>query len=346
MKRPILFEDCVLVNNILYFFAEDLNAVCSYEYIPGKLQYLTSIPDEEFICQRLSGNILYYEGKIIIVPMRTKASKVWIYDLKKEQWDYVQIDMGDIKLPYEKIAFAEIVDGQLILVGCYYPGIIIIDLSDNSVTFRKEIFEKSTMLYSLFSCLVCEGLLYIPSPQKNAVYVFDIKKQRGQEIKIGPDNNTYSGIVNVKDNFFLAPFRGNALIKWDGKKDYERVSIPDILINDKEYMFRGVGMYGEKVVVNGLEGKCSFSFVPSSWEKHEILEETYIICKEIDENTFIKQDYQGNVCFFVDGNETVFKIEMEDDEIIRLSKMQGFNLPQIVDENSFFDINLYTKMLS
>ena len=80
----LLAEDCVQVNNFLFFIARDVNFVFCLNLDTGKVDLLDSIPEEDIRSARLGANIAYWNNELIFTPM--KAEKIWIYNLWTREW--------------------------------------------------------------------------------------------------------------------------------------------------------------------------------------------------------------------------------------------------------------------
>jgi hypothetical protein len=341
-EYPILFEDCVVKGDFIYFFSESYNALFSYNYILDKLTYISGIPDECFLQERLIGNILSYESYLILVPMRTVANNVWFFDLMKGSWSNISIELDGVHPPYEKIAYATIYGNNLILVGCYYGGIININLVNKEIIYYKDLFENELKIHSLFGCETIGDKIYIPSPECNKVFEYNINSNDGTWTTVGAQGCSYSGMIWTGKSFWLAPFKGTDLVEWDGKKIYKQVKIPESFYKQSGYLFRGIGKIGEEIYVVGLKGKQSISFKEIDCNDQKIINNSYFIYKKLPDDGYIIQDYMGNVQMLLNSKVYNFSLLIKSDDIVANATANNIDELRETDNS---DLRLFLKII-
>lgn len=343
-EYPLLFEDCVIKGDMLYFFSMNFNALYSYNFVFGKLTFIDRIPDEKYFQGRLIGNVLLYDSKLVLVPMRTTTSKVWLYDLNGNFWSSISIDTKNIKPPYEKIAYATIYEEHLILVGCYYGGIININLNTQEIVYCDKVFDDDLKIHSLFDCERIDDELYIPSPETNKVLKFNMKSNEGKWLSVGDENCSYSGLIWTGSNFWLAPYKGTDIVKWNGDEIYEQFKIPDYYGNKENYLFRGIGKILNKIYIVGLQNIQAFAFEEDNCYNYEVVPNTYVMYKGNKTDDYIVQDYLGKVEMRWNGKLYKFLLTLQPDEI--LAKANGNDIrANMFEENNNLDLELFIKMI-
>lgn len=345
-KYLLRFEDCVICDDFMYCFSSEINALFSYCISKDDLRYLGSIPGEAINSARLVGKILQYKSKLILIPMRSYYDLIWMYDLLNEEWECIEMSFDGIIPPYEKISYAFIKDDSLFMVGCYYPGIIVLDLMNHSINYHKNILDESDRLYSLTCCEVCNDFLYIPSPNKNFVYIFDTTNQKISSKKVGEDGCSFSGILKIEKGFLLAPYKGTDVVFWDGDDTYMMYSLPDQYSQYSGYLFNGIFKYRNSIVINGLNGIDSLEINGTQYDYFDIIENSFLLAKDFKNGISIKQDYLGEIDLCVNGKETRFHIYIHDYQIEEIIKRTKGVRSQIQFEVESFDLDFFLKMLS
>lgn len=293
-KSPMIIEDCVLINDQVYFVDYNIAVLFSMNLYTGEIKCVDRLPDEVIVQVHLVAKILNYKNKLILIPSRTMHNHIWVYDLGKGIWSCQVLEEKGIKAPYEQFAYATIYGNELFIVGCYYPAIICINLDDSKIEYF-EIFKNDLKLHSLGACESVDNQIYIPSPINNMVAVFDMQLKKCTWVSVGKENNSYSGIIMHGDTFWLSPFENTSLVKWDGKNKVIEYELPMELQNLSGCIFNGITSYKDTIWVYGLKGKPTLCFPYDDYKKFKIVEHSYLLCKKIDKNHLILCDYEGNV---------------------------------------------------
>lgn len=291
---PIIIEDCVLIGEQIYFVDYNVTALFSMNIYTGEVKYIDSIPDEMVIQVHLIAKILNYKNKLILIPARAVHYCIWFYDLEKGTWGNQIFEQKGIKAPYEQFAYATIYRNELFIVGCYYPALICINLDNNKAVYF-EMFKNDLEIHALGGCECVDNLLYIPSPTSNEVAIFDMQLRKWVWVSIGEKNNSFSGIIKNGDVFWLSPFKNTSLIRWDGNREVKEYDLPTELQNLGGCIFNGITSHKDNILVYGLKGKPSLLFPCDDYSKVKIIKHSYLMCKDVDKNTFILCDYKGNV---------------------------------------------------
>ena len=204
-EYPLLIADCVIVDDIMYFFTKNYNALYSIDLKTKYRTFLGRIPNEKIFAADLVGKVHYFKNRIWLIPRKMRANKIWIYSIENAKWNFIEIDLGQFENSLEKIAYSFIYNESLVLVGCYYNGIIKIGLETTQVKYYKNFFGNVKDICSLYYCEVDNDNLLIPSPDKNQVIKVDLHSFEYETISIGDKTNTFSGICKCGDEYWLSP---------------------------------------------------------------------------------------------------------------------------------------------
>lgn len=314
-KYPLLIADCVMHEKNMYFFAQNYNALYAMNLKNEDCVLLDRIPNEKFFDENLIEAIHYFKGKLILTPKKMVANKVWIYDIKTNEWNFIDVDFENIETPQEKVAYSTIYYGRLILVGCYYNGIIEIDLNTYELKYHRNIFDSEESIHALFCCKVFENHLLIPSPTKNQIMKVDLDSYNYEIIYLENENCLFSGIVKGDKKFWLSPRKTSPyIIRWNGKDEYVEYQVPDEIKKNGEYIFARAECIDGKVYMTGEKGKKTLVFSDENYNKQEIINNSFTIMKCFDKN-FLLQDYNGNVLCVVNGQKYEFCMKKTTEEL-------------------------------
>lgn len=316
---PLVFTDCVLIEKQIYFVEFHIAALFSMDPYTGKVQYIDRLPNEMIVQVHSISKILNYKNILILIPARTSNMCIWLYDLKRESWNSIPFVDKGIRPPYEQFEYAVIYGKELFVVGCYYPAIICIDLENKKTTYY-EIFENNMQLHSLGSCECIDDQLYIPSPNSNHVVMFNMKLKQHRCFCVGSESNSYSGILKSGQMFWLSPMKNTAMVKWNGMNEVTEYNLPDEFQNESGYIFNGIAVCHNGIFVYGLKNKLSFRFLPDQIESCEIIENSYLLFKQANEDCMITCDYRGNIQVILAGEKKEYICHLSDTEIERFMK--------------------------
>ena len=348
MEKPLLFEDCVLVENKIYFVGYNIAVLFSMDINTGEIEYIDRIPNTMIIQCRSVTRTLFYQNKLFLIPGRTNCNYVWTFDLGNRVWNALEFKNEGIYYPYEKFSYATIYENELFMVGCYYPGIVCIDLNDNNIQYYN-IFPNNMSIHSLEDCILVNGKIYIPDPNGNRVSIFDVNNKELQCVQIGNDNNTYGGITKNGEKFWLAPFKGKSIVQWDGKTDIQEYELPLAYENMNGFIFKGITSHADNVYCMGLKEKKSFKFANNEYQKNDVLDTNYLVYKELNTNTFLLGDYEGNIQIISEAETKKYTMQIAKGDFqsfISMYKSEVSNKVNFVQEEDFFwNINDFISLV-
>lgn len=305
-KYPLLIADCVVVKDNMYFFSQNYNALCSLNIEKKECILLGRIPNEYVFDENLVEAIHYFKNTLILTPKRMTANKVWIYDLTSKKWTFIELDFGNVVAPLEKIAYSVIYNETLVLVGCYYNGIIKIDLNTKKIEYYKDIFDTEEMIHSLFNCEMVKDNLLIPSPNKNQIIKVNLTSYNCETISVASEKCTFVGICKCNEKYWIAPRKKSPyVVLWNGENKYQEYEVPSEIKKNGEYVFAKVGYIGDKIYMSGGRNKKTLVFSSENYNEQQIINNSFVIIKGNGEN-YILQDYRGNVLYVANGKKYEF----------------------------------------
>ncbi|TCL58128.1 hypothetical protein EDD76_107244 [Kineothrix alysoides] len=296
----LIAEDCIQIDRKLLFVARDINIIFSLDMDNGKINLIDSIPEEDFIANRLSAKIVRWEQQLLFVPFNAK--KIWIYRQDIKEWKslvLMPVNNEDISLKmFQAIAYQD----KVFLIGSNYPAIVCVDMEKETLTYFDRIYDclkdKRKELedcYVRCDCVQINDCFYMASALDNKVLKFDMSNCQYFWIEVGSDRNRYSGIAWDGSNFWLAPRQNTAIVKWDGTNKVTEYLLPQEFAAQCMH-FLGVVYDGTKIIMpGGIDGSKTIKFKNGCADKFEILSEQYSFYKRINDGYIVSQTTEGEL---------------------------------------------------
>ncbi len=276
------FEDIVRAGDIYWFFLNRINALCALDIYRGDIRYISTIPGENFIQERLISKIVAWKNILYLIPMRTKKNAVYTYNIEDGNWDAIDIGEPSATQPYEKYGYANLYRNLLIMVGQYIPEVVLINI-DNGDVKRIKICDSNDKLCFHRHCYLIEGKLYLPSAQSNIVYRYDVENNKVEQYSVGNFGNSYVGITYSNNKFWLSPYNKNSFVEWDGYLEYCNHDLPKEYDKYERNIFNGILKLGDTVLFGGLKGRKSFSYNTSQGKIEQVENQSYYMLTDLGE---------------------------------------------------------------
>lgn len=293
----LLAEDCVQVNNFLFFIARDVNFVFCLNLDTGKVDLLDSIPEEDIRSARLGANIAYWNNELIFTPM--KAEKIWIYNLWTREWHGLKRKRTVDSTVENEMFQSVLYENKLFLIGSNYPAIVCLDLIEEDMTYIEEPFlelkEKKELLKDCyFRCdhVQKDNFVYLASCLDNLILKFDMNTFKYAWIKVGVDGNRYSGITWYGKNFWLAPRFNTPIVKWDGGTEVVEIPLPG-KPDAQKYSFIGAVSTPEHVIFPGMAEPNTLIITDEKQTIIEGVQEQYLFFREINSGLIVSMTSDG-----------------------------------------------------
>lgn len=255
-KHKVTSECFAEYNGYLYFASREINLLYRINLKTEELEFVTNLPDENMLEDRLYNGMCIEGDKLLLVPFN--AARVWIYDFLNKSWDYVElIDYMDISLK-GKFAGGELRHNKAYLFGYMFRGILVVDLSTKKVmNLLAEETAADCSFWGQTYALVNEKI-YVSNRVKNEILMIHPETNLYEKISLGNNQNRYVGIIWDSGDFWLLPHHGNVIHKWDGNRIFVDIMIPDFY-NSAECYFNGICPSGKKLLLYSPKGRtCIF----------------------------------------------------------------------------------------
>ncbi len=221
---PLFTENILEVEDGLIFTPSYGNMLCKYNLNDGKSYVVCVFDMEKPDAYKLFNAILEYDNYYYVVPCNAKS----LYCVCKKNYHYEQIAIRNSTSSYN-FGSSFIIDGQLVMLGINYPGIVAYNTDNGTIQYIDEWTKDFIALrgegkaFFRRACLH-SGVLYAPSYDTNLIMEYDFAERKYSFHRL---NGTASGFMNCflengkiwlmsKDKFVL----GNYDIK---NRQYEEV---------------------------------------------------------------------------------------------------------------------------
>lgn len=292
----VFMEDCAVVGDKIYFFSRDWNALCVTSLKTNETKFVSVMPGEKINAKRLCAGIIHYKNKLILIPMT--AEKIWIYNLKNDQWKGLAREYMDGDSHHNEIFKAISYKGDLIFIGSNYPSIIRMNLETNELKYFNEPYTFLAPLKTEDQCyfrtdyFLNENQLLLASCLNNYVLRINLDSFDFEWCEVGERDFCYSGIAWDGKHYWLSPRRGTPIVKWDGKGGTEYINLPDGFdgtINN----FLGVQYDNGKLIFPGMLQNKTIIIDPNNSDNMEICEGRYLFYKCFGDGGVVLQNYNG-----------------------------------------------------
>lgn len=228
-KCPIDFNDAVIWQNKVWFFAIDFNGLYSMDLSNQEIEFRGQVPFEPQSEQHLYSSLVIWENKIYLIP--NIARRMAVYDIVTGNFE--PFDLLDVNK--HQIFYGNCLCGDNLFLFHFFDATILkINLKSKEITVIDEwidkispyLFKRSESNFNYFrKQLVCrEGKIYIPFCYANAVLEIDCENLKSDIHIIGAAEQGYSGICEDGEDLWLAPKQRNgAVVRWNPKTGYKDI---------------------------------------------------------------------------------------------------------------------------
>jgi hypothetical protein len=298
----ILFEDCVRVENDLFFICRDFNAVCKIGIENGKIEFISNVPEENEEAWRLGAKIVYWNKFLFFAPM--SAKKIWKYNLEQDTWIGYERKQLDAWAPHGDMFQAVLFEDKIFFIGCLYPAIIVMDLKSDSMEYVTKPYERKIALAKAKNdcCfrtdyIQIDKYIYMASCIDNTVLKFNMKTYDFEYIEVASEDNMYAGIGFDGEEFYLAPRKKGKGVIWN--PNYEEIRYIDIPFDneDNKAVFGGVVCLKNKVIFPACFSNetVEIQINDNTPQKLLITGKQYTFYKKIDDETIVSLTVNGEI---------------------------------------------------
>lgn len=333
-----------LLNNTIYMTSVEGNFVFKGDINNKDMFLLEKLPEEDVLGENLYGDIVFCEKYLILVPLNAKH--IWKYDLEFKIWKAISLgNDADIKYKF----FGAYVNGnKIIMLGHYYPGILLLNVETDEIVSIKQPFlkfvNKGDGLFNS-NYVIKDGYLLAPIISTNVILKLDTQSEKCEFWSLGHKNNKYSGIIYDGKNLWFVPRRNGKYVVIDKNNTLTEYSLPNEFCDDNIY-FAGGYAINNGIVFAGVNGK---TMRISNVDRHinvQIIPQSYIGYKKISDDIAVFQMSNYQLCLerINENIETdMFHLNMEEVE----KELKTVNVSQLdlVQEKRIFGLHEWISMI-
>lgn len=336
----MLAEDGIITNDKIYVVLSDIPLLCAIDRNTNKVECVGTFYRESLLMRQASRKIVICDNNLIIIPYN--ARNIYVYNLET-------FTMTDVEVPEwdaEKYMYIEalVCDDKVIMIGAFQKNIVEYDIKTKNVTVRNCYFEGYDNPKDLFcrsGYVLEDNCLYIALAVSNTVLKIDIHTWDYKAIKIGSENNRFSGIAYDGKRFWLSPRRGKDVIVWNGVDDFKVVELP-LEMEKQKCNFAGIYYYDNKIWLHGFEGGETVIIDPETECIIKHMDYRYAFFRKDREMGILGQAWDGSIHLFCGEERKIFKLDVDEDELRKAKELFDYSnifpKKKIIQENSIFGL--------
>ncbi|WP_283592926.1 hypothetical protein [Paraclostridium bifermentans] len=368
MENNLCFSDFIKIDKKLWFVHNFLPALFTYDIENQKLEFVKQLPFESGNTVRSYCEIIKYKEKLILIPM--SSSEICVYNIKTKEISTQEIKQAKYCNFMRGITYSN----KLFMIPTAYDAIVEFDMEQEYLKYHSKCITKLKKLTGydggynfMYGVVEMENKLYLSSVQSNYILEFDMDNGKYMIHEVGYKGHTYWDMVFDGKYFWLNPFKGKDIVRWNKETNESKVynSYPEDFNGDSECFLRFID-FDEKIIA---VPKTSNMFI-SIDKKSGKLEQINLDLPEVkNENIFWGSNYYfakkegktklytmsayDNKLMLIDVEKNsceVIGIGNIDNETIRNFMKQGFskhgeNLPYAIRESNIFTLDIFADYL-
>lgn len=337
MKNFFKSETCVKKGNVLYFFLEEVNLLCSFDLVTKESKIISSIPLEKIYEKRICGKLLIWKNQIIILPLNGKM--IYLYNLDNSKWDYIKINESSCP---NKFLEGIVVGDNLYAFGHWYTEIVKVELNNLSIKYFS-LPKPENMIRELIGTQITKfgNNIYLPLCNSDKVIIFDDENDKYIEKVIGCDSKGYTAIQFCDNKFYLASRYGQKIVAWDGEKKGEIVF--ENMECEQDLYFHGIIPRKNCILFPSTHSKEILSINGKNHE-FESIKEDILFCNIIDDGCYAIVDEKGNISIF-DSEDMEYSCIISQKQIIDyFVEIDDKNFQ--INENNIFDLDFLLNYIN
>ena len=286
----LFFEAIAIKNNIAYAADFNENAMFKVDMQTKGCDYICEFEGEALGEKRMFAKAFWIDNLIYFIPAAAKALHIFnVNNQTMERVDLPKVDKKKYSFYNSKNKFIDAIfkDGCLWLIPATYPGIIKMNLTDESMTiFDKWIPENGYFFRA--RPYIEDNFFIIPDGISKLVLKFDMENGHANIFRVGKSNNGVMKFCKRNDDFFFAPRLRGSIVKWNYKtgdiKEYD--IYPDgfivgqivfsncFMIEDKVYFSPADSNFGIVLENDTLKEDDSITWKTKKYNKIQLLFQT------------------------------------------------------------------------
>lgn len=212
------FFDFFLDDNRFIFFHNELNIICEADFETGIIDKIV-FPEsgEDFVGTRYYTDFIEKDKKIYMTPFQAKK----ILCVNSDTLDYHFISF--ITARETNFCRGHINNNVIFFIPTRNNAILQYNLEDQTIHYHKKPINQikhhsmEKGYYSMFASCMVDNELYIAAPTSNYLFIYNVQTEKMKEIYIKCSNQGFWDMVYDGENFWLNPYIGIAIIRWNPK---------------------------------------------------------------------------------------------------------------------------------
>jgi len=257
--QRLLFENMLNDESCLWITELLSNKLYSIDKETRRAALVGAFPGENAFGCRLFTSMAMNNGKLYFAPFAAEA--VAVVDTATHTFERIALDynmVANSQCYHAQMKFYTAVayEQYVYFIPFSFPAIVRYDTISGTVAYYTdwvaglESYAKGSQRYYFRSAAVVGKHIYAASVNTNIVLVFDTESNRSTILTVGPDGNGFSSICYDGRFFWLAPQRGNELVKWDAETNLAVVRcLPTHGSPKPEIEYSGAILHGNRLFV-------------------------------------------------------------------------------------------------
>ena len=314
-------------DHVIWLFSRDINALFKMDIMTKNVEYIDTIQFEPKFGKSLFKEVIKYNNNLFLVP--SASDYIVVYDIINRKQQSYKINRKQNKYGV-KNSNVIVEDKNIYMYPQFYGDPIVImdmvsyklstininyDILDKHLDSKEgTIWGKGVKVDQTYWCpLVCNN------------YIVKISNTEIEIIKINSKNIGHLSMVYDGEYFWLSPFKGDKIIKWNHNND----NISEIEIttdNGEDILYPRIICYNEKVffipvnsnriiIVNAITNEKNELIIGKGvYKSSEILDHCIYLFPIADTDNIIKINLINNLseCFKIKYPDTHMNIRFVD----------------------------------
>ena len=319
-KIKVLFEDGLIKEGELWFFAKYFNGLLKLNIETGEMNIVSKIISYEYQKERLFVKLLEYQNLIVCIPM--SAKEIWIYHIMDDIWESIPIHDKDDISGFGKFFQAFIYCNKVYMIPAFYEKIVILNLESYKVEYiefldfeAKKEQEINKDSYFRSSYAIVDNILYLASCNDNRILKFDLRTHINEWLSLNVSTSRFAGVIYDGNKFWLAPRKQGNVVIWDGDKCCKELIIPQL----PEAYYQGIIINKSEMIISG-QSECG-NIIINCNKTIQTSKEHYLFNLILDDGYRVSLEHNGllRICD-VDGVIYKGPSEIERRQLARLMK--------------------------
>lgn len=210
------FFDFCMADKNMYFMSGDFSCLCNYNIFNKQLQLKCITDNEKFDQERLYGDMIKIDNKIVAAPMN--SNKIFIYDIISNKESYINLDNSQFSNFNRLIK----IDDNIYFIPTYYQGIIKYNVKNNKYEILNKWVEEFNRLsdnkegfFTMFAAIAIDKSICIASAKSNIIMEYNTLSNTYEFYRVGDKDENYWDMAYDGESCWLIPNDGKQIIKWN-----------------------------------------------------------------------------------------------------------------------------------